>query len=102
MTTKRRLQIIENLFWQRAQVHLAAMTAAAVARFDKGQLLAVATFLDSTQGATVDPALARDGGALLGQWRQEMTAEAWQSFWLLPGLAASVDAAIDNLLPPSY
>lgn len=97
---QRRLRVIENLFQQRAQVHLAAMTQRFVARYQSDELRAIATFLDATQGATVDPALAATGAALLRRWRAEMTAGQWSDFWYLPDLAQSVNEAINDLLPP--
>lgn len=98
MTTQKRLQTLEALFLQRAHAHVNALTQRFTARYGKQELLAVATFLDSTQRAAVDPALAATGAGLLADWRSEMTPGQWRAFWLLDGLAATVDSTINSLL----
>lgn len=95
--TKRRLRVLESLFSQRVDAHVATILPLFLARYHGDELRQVAALLRAVGNEPHDAGLTAAGAALLREWRAELSREGWAAMWLLPDVLSSVDAAIDSL-----
>lgn len=99
MTTQKRLRILEELFSQRVDRHIADVLPLFLARYHGDELRQVAALLKRVAGSDHDATAATAGAGLLAVWRGELSMERWAAMWLLADVRESIDAALATLSP---